>query len=97
MAAVADDMAEVLKEMDKFSLEDTYIFDKTALYWKTTPGKGLSHTQITSTTKVKARVTAALCRNAAGMDCLPVLLKGTAARSLAFRAAAVYVDAMDCQ
>ncbi len=97
VATVAGDMDEVKKMTDQFALEDIWHFDESGLYWKMTPDRGLSHGQISGTKKVKARLTVALCCNASGTEKLPVLLIGTAARPLAFRAAGVNTSAMDFQ
>ncbi len=90
-------MAEVKRIMNRYALENMFNFDETAMYWKMTPDKGLSHDQISGTQKAKVHLTVAPCCSASGTDRQPILLIETAARPLAFRAAGVNTNAMDFQ
>ena len=82
VAAIA--MVSIKAITDKYSLHDIFNMDETGLYWKTALDKTLAHQQLPGNKKVKARITAALCYNASGLEQLPVWLIGTARQSRAF-------------
>jgi hypothetical protein len=67
-------------------LEDNiYNMDETGLYWRMSPSKGFTTRSISGQKKDKARISVAICVNAAGTDRLPIWFIGKAKKPRALQ------------
>ncbi|KAH9071741.1 hypothetical protein Ae201684P_022188 [Aphanomyces euteiches] len=81
---VDDGRSKLLLETSRYSKEDIYNMDESALFYKRAPDTTISKTATQGLKKDKTRITVALAANCSGSDKLPLLFIGKAARPRCF-------------
>ena len=85
----------VRETTSRYSPQDQYNADETAIYWKLVPDSTLASGPVEGVKLQKERITAHFACNADGSHKLPLLIIGSAARPRAFRAARININNLD--
>ncbi|BCR98585.1 uncharacterized protein AKAW2_40268S [Aspergillus luchuensis] len=94
---VEDQMILIRKALRVYAPCDIFNCDKTGLYWRMPPDRGLSTRSIPGLKKDKARISIHFCCNADASERLPLWFIGAAKKPRVFQAAGINPENLGCK